>query len=349
LADLQKYFEKFHATIRVDADVLISKRDIIVSKIRKHLSDNNLPGFEVLNQGSYIYGVGIEPIADLEHDIDVGLAFNIRADQYSATTVRGWVLDAVKNHTDSVKEKGPCIRVHYAAGFHVDLVVYSKRTSSDDLEDFKLAHKDNSWHPTDPKALKDFIANARESFKLTKVNGEGDQLQRVVRYLKRWNDEAIPRESDDKPFGLSLLLLAIKSLSPTTFANGYPDDMSGLEQVARSAASAVGNLDVRKPTPQYENVFGKLSSSAMQNLKSRFLKLANTLQNAKHEADADKAAELVRSVLGSDFPTPENLHKSLAAYSLDEAIQNRIRASKSSAIMRSVADVQDPPKPWRQH
>lgn len=347
MADLQNYFQKFHAAIKVDADVLVAKRDIIVSRIRASLRDKNLPGFELINQGSYIYGVGIEPIGDLEHDIDVGLAFNIKADDYSASTVRGWVLDAIKGHTDSVKEKGPCIRVHYAAGFHVDLVIYAQRKSSPDREEFQLAHKDNKWLPTDPKSLKQYIANAREPYKDTKANGSADQLQRVVRYLKRWNDEAIPRESDDKPFGLALLLLAIETLGPMFFADGRPDDLSALERVARCAATVFGDLDIRKPTPEYENVFGKLEQTAMKALKSRFQVLADTLAAAKKEADANKAATMVQGVLGSDFPTPENLQKSLAIYCLDQGIENRIRVSKSAAILRSVIGVQDAPKPWR--
>lgn len=347
MADLQNYFQKFHAVIKVDADVLVSKRDIIIARIRKYLSDNDLPGFELINQGSYIYGVGIEPIADLEHDIDVGLAFNIKSDDYSASQVRGWVLDAIKGHTDNVKEKGPCIRVHYAAGFHVDLVVYSQRKSSEDREDFQLAHKDNKWLPTAPKALKEYIANARVPYKDTKVNGAADQLQRVVRYMKRWSDEAIPRDSDDKPFGLALLLLAIKTLAPTFFPDGRPDDLTALERVARCAATTFGDLDVRKPTPEFENVFGKLKPQAMTALKDRFQLLADTLAAAKKEMDVGTAAELVKVVLGSDFPTAENLHKSLATYNFDQAIENRARAAKSAAIIRAVEGIQDAPKPWR--
>jgi hypothetical protein len=325
---------------------LVAKRDIILTKIRAYLRDKNLPGFELVNQGSYIYGVGVEPIGELEHDIDVGLAFNIKSDDYSAADVRAWVFDAIKGHTNKVDPKGPCIRVHYAAGYHVDLVIYAQRKSSDDREEFQLAHKNGRWLPTDPKRLKQHILDARVAYKDTKANGSADQLQRVVRYLKRWNDEAIPRESEDKPFGLALLLLAINTLAPTLFADGRPDDLSALERVARTAATVFGCIIVKKPTPEYEDVFGKLSQAAMTALKDRFKVLADTLAAARREAEVSKAAELVKGVLGSDFPTPESLQKSVAVYNFDQGIQDRIRSAKVAVIHRSVADVQDAPKPW---
>ena len=43
MADIQKQFEKFHDTIRIDYELskpLREKRDIILNRIRKHLKDN---------------------------------------------------------------------------------------------------------------------------------------------------------------------------------------------------------------------------------------------------------------------------------------------------------------------
>ena len=46
MADIQKYFEKFHEVIRVDYDMrqdLAEKRDIVVRRIEKHTIDNARP------------------------------------------------------------------------------------------------------------------------------------------------------------------------------------------------------------------------------------------------------------------------------------------------------------------
>ena len=74
---IQSYFSRFHKNIKVDTDELRDKRDILVDKIRASLKKEGHPLPDVLNQGSYIYGVGIIPLGNTEYDIDVGLDFPI--------------------------------------------------------------------------------------------------------------------------------------------------------------------------------------------------------------------------------------------------------------------------------
>jgi len=69
----------------------------------------------------------------------------------------------VEGHTDSVEDKGPCIRVGYAAGYHVDLVCYAVWQEGQ-AERFKLAHRDSGWRPTDPPTLLAAIKKAREPY-----------------------------------------------------------------------------------------------------------------------------------------------------------------------------------------
>ena len=66
MANLQKQFEKFHCTIKVDKEELKDKRDIIVDKIKDSLKKSGYPIPKLFNQGSYIYGVGIKTISDKE-------------------------------------------------------------------------------------------------------------------------------------------------------------------------------------------------------------------------------------------------------------------------------------------
>ena len=172
MAKLQKQFEKFHKNIMFDFEeksTLRDKRDTLLKKIKTSLSANNRLTPTLLNQGSYIYGVGIKPIShDQEYDIDVGLVFNIKSDEYKATDIREWVYDAVKNHTKNVEEKGPCIRVQYEAGYHVDLICYANNNSKES-EHFKLAHKDGSWKNTDPKRLRNYIEEKENCLVILKI------------------------------------------------------------------------------------------------------------------------------------------------------------------------------------
>jgi len=308
MADLQKYFEQFHRAIRTDYEMnatLREKKDIILERIRRHLKANDRPGFDELLQGSYKMRTGVIPIAELEYDIDVGLRFRIRASEFEAKTVRQWVFDAVDGHTETVEEKGPCIRVTYSDGYHVDLVVYAAWTDDSNRDHIRLGHKTAGWVEAEPQGLLDHVETAREKFTATKDATGTDQFRRSVRYLKRWNDVAIPVERRDKPTGLAFTLQCCDHLAPRATVSLESDDRAALAAVARIAATTIGRIVARKPTPQHEDMFGRLSDEEMTKLKARFGVLANTLDEAGRETDPVEACKKLRKVFGDDFPVPE--------------------------------------------
>ncbi len=306
MAQVQKYFEKFHETIRTDYETnaeLRDKRDIILEKVQKSLVDAKRPSFERLMQGSYIMRTGVLPVGDKEYDIDVGLRFRIRPEDHKASDVRSWVLSAVKDHTDDVEAKGPCIRVRYAKGYHVDLVTYGWWTDDKGVELYRLAHDSKGWLPTDPAALLTFVQDAQANFADTEGGTQTTQLRRVVRYLKRWDDVWQPDESDAKPPGLAFTLLAIARLSKMLGWDGKPDDMAAIRGLASYAAQQA-RVTVKKPTPEYEDLFGKLSEGDMTALIRRFGAMRNALDAAQREPDPSKACALLVPIFGDDFPVP---------------------------------------------
>jgi hypothetical protein len=308
MAYIQQQFEQFHSSIRADYDMnstLREKRDNIIDLLRKRLKQAGRPTFRELMQGSYAYGVGIHPIENLEFDIDVGLRFDIDPAKYEAQEVRKWVFDAVEGHTNSVEEKGPCIRVAYSAGYHVDLVTYATQVQNEH-ETYSLAHRTNGWRPADPPALLQYFRSARLAFDGTEDKASNtDQLRRVVRYLKRWNDEAIPKEAEYKLSGLALLLMSVNYAKPSRLWDGTLDDLTALEQVAASASSIAGRITIRKPTPEYEDLASRVSDSEMTKLKERFARLAEACRTARAEVDPVKACQTMKAVLGRDFPVPD--------------------------------------------
>lgn len=313
--NIQKEFEGFHKAIKVDTSDLRDSRDVLFDKVKASLKKAGHPVPEILNQGSYIYGVGIWPPKDVEYDIDVGLDFDILADEYSAEDIRNWVYSAVEEHTNKVKKRGPCIRVHYEAGYHVDLVVYARHKDKKDVDNYQLGTKDG-WKPSDPKKLKQHILDSRKPFESTKGTSGADQLQRVTRYLKRWNDLDIPEDSDDKPFGLATLLLVIKYLTlPVTDTQGASDDLSALINICTNVSYATllgGRISINKPTPEYEDVFKKISDTAMTKLVSRFKSLKDDLTTVKSSTDVVLINKLMKKHFGDDFPDvedPENKNK----------------------------------------
>jgi hypothetical protein len=310
MANVQVEFEQFHKQIRTYYEInetLRDKKDIIVRRVRKHLEKNNLPLCVEFIQGSYKMKVGICAVAGLEYDIDVGLRFSFDQSKYTPTTVRSWVFDAVEDHTEAVEQKPSCIRVTYADGYHVDLVAYAWWDDDSDHEQYRLAHESKGWRPADPPALVEHVNNARKPFADTKdVATQTDQFRRIVRYLKRWNDRAMPFESKNKPSGIALVLLAERHLnSPRTTWDGTSDDGAALEQVAQAAELTVGRISITKPTPEHEDLFGGMSEQGMTDLKKRFGELRKALVDARNTSDVQTACKRLREVLGDDFPCPD--------------------------------------------
>lgn len=308
MADVQKYFEKFHDTIRIDYEMdstLREKRDIILTRIREHLSEKRLPGFTPLHQGSYKMRTGVKPIGSIEFDIDVGLRFNLTRSEHASNDVRQWVLDAVAGHTKRVESKGPCVRVGYADGFHADLVLYAcEQTLGKDM--LFLAHRDNGWRPTDPIALLEYVDEARSRFSDTEDNATStDQLRRTVRCLKRWYDNAIKADSPEKPSGLAYTLLAISHARKELSWDGRPCDLLAITHVAHYLASGAGRPSAQKPTPEHEDLLARLTDEAVTKLRHRANELSTALSEAEQTADPVAACKALRRVFGDDFPVPD--------------------------------------------
>ncbi len=307
MANVQRWFEKFHSEIMVDEDLkgdLREKRDILVAKIRAYLKLNSLPLCEQYGQGSYSMGTGVVP-AHREYDIDVGLMFPIRESDYSVKDVRKWVWEAVKNHTAKVEDRGPCVRVTYQnEGFHVDLVSYARWSDTLGIEQFRMAHKENGWRSADPPKLKEFVAKAREPFEIYKDKPTNtDQFRRLVRCLRRWIDEQYRGDVPGKPSGLGMVLLCKQGLQPTGNLDRTPDDRRALEVLATQCAGFAA-ISARKPTPEYEDLFGGCSGEQMKTLKDKFSALKDALTSAGNEADESKACDILRKLFGEDFKGP---------------------------------------------
>jgi Second Messenger Oligonucleotide or Dinucleotide Synthetase domain len=307
MADLQKQFEQFNAAIRVDFDMsqeLRDKRDIVVEKIKKHLKENKKPDCRVLLQGSYKMKTGVKPIADLEYDIDIGLRFDIKPEEHDPKDVRQWVYDAVKDHTDRCEDRGPCVRVVYEKGFHLDLVTYAT-WEVETAEQYRLAHKSRGWLEADPPTLLEFVANARQPFEETIDSlTQTDQFRRVVRCLRRWADVQVPKETDQKLTGLAFVLLCAQKLVVTRFPDLRSDDRRAAEMLARQAAQTVGRIVLKKPTPEFEDVVAGITDAEMKEWKIRFGALADALQEAGRLTDPVEACKLLVKHFGDDFPVP---------------------------------------------
>ena len=100
---LQKYFEKFHDTIKLNSSTkaeLKEKRDILIGILR---DSDKLPGFDEFSQGSYGMHLGNEPTEGREYDIDVGLRFNVNKGDYEPLDLKETICEILENHTEKIE------------------------------------------------------------------------------------------------------------------------------------------------------------------------------------------------------------------------------------------------------
>jgi hypothetical protein len=251
---------------------------------------------------------GVNPIGDMEYDIDIGLRFPFSEQKHDAKVVRGWILEAIDSHTKRIESLPSCIRVSYEAGYHLDIVSYAVWNDAAGTMQFRLAHRENGWRSADPPGLLAYFNDARKPFEGTEDSlTQTDQLRRCVRALRRWADELRPTDGDHcKPSGIGFVLMAIQyGLAPATFLDKRSNDRQALEQLCSALSNTVGRIVARKPTPEYDDVLSELLDAEMVSLKDECRELHSALDFAGTNADPVAACKRLRKVFGKDFPIPE--------------------------------------------
>jgi hypothetical protein len=185
---------------------------------------------------------------------------------------------------------------------------------------YLLAEKgDKGWHRSDPLALTIWFKK--------QVKLQGEQLLRVVRYIKAWSDFQSGRRGK-MPSGLILTVLATQYLS-----SNERDDVS-LERVAQGISSAVHPVfSVLNPIDFGEDLAAKLTHEQKVRFQEAVSDLAADATAAIKADDREKASKIWRRQLGDRFPAIENRI---------EVGQDREDAAKLAAVFAA----KNPPKPW---
>jgi hypothetical protein len=334
MADVQKQFKEFDERIRLkqysENKPLREKRDIVLDKLRAGLErvfeeqDEPPPTFEKFDQGSYKLGTGVKPL-DGDYDIDVGIRFEVSTDdEPDPVAVKKWVFDALDGHTKKVEVRRPCVTVTYqSAGeplYHVDLAVYSGRSSNSDGLDYLGKGKLNSqsenreWEKADPDGLIDTIT-ARYS------GDEWEQFRRCIRYLKRWKDYKFSSDGNAAPIGIGITLAAYYWFQPRFrvvdpfSGKRAAEDLKALDDFVAAIESHFSNvyhdnewaerLVVELPVVPSNDVFARMTNSQMSSFREKLGKLKDALSAARAETDPVVACEGLQKIFGGDFPVPE--------------------------------------------
>ncbi|MEW6666827.1 MAG: nucleotidyltransferase [Thermodesulfobacteriota bacterium] len=297
MADLNTEFGTFYDRIALTSGkkaALRKSRDAIRTRIRSHFSGSlrvKVPKF--LGQGSYAMGTTVNPL-DGEFDIDDGVYLQ-HLDGRDNTkwptpgTVHAWLVQATDGHTNEKPvDKQTCVRVQYAGQYHVDLPSYAEHNG-----EYMLSDKGSrGWHRSDPLGLTLWFRRT--------VKQNGEQLRRIVRYLKAWADFQSARRGK-MPSGLILTALAVEN-----FRGTERDDLC-FANTARSMFAATGQvLRVHNPVDSEEELTARLSPEQKARFQEAILALAADAVAAVETDDREKAAKLWRRQFGDRFPSVEH-------------------------------------------
>lgn len=326
MADLNSEFKKFNDRVALTSgkkESLRKAREAIRDRIRHYFKENlkiKLPKF--YGQGSYVIGTTINPLDD-EFDIDDGVYLQHLDEKDdsnwpSPETIHLWLVKATEGHTNEKPiDKRTCVRVRYAGQYHVDLPSYSILNN-----DYMLAEKgEKGWHRSDPLALTDwFMKNVKE---------HGEQIRRVVRYLKAWADFQSGRRGK-MPSGLILTILVVHN-----FRCDEREDVS-LADTARAISNAIHPVFyVYNPVDNKEELTTRLTNEQKNRFQDAISDLASDASAAIETDDIEESSKLWRRQLGDRFPA------------IEKAIEND-QKQKDAATLSTIHIANKPAKPWAQ-
>ena len=293
MGDLYNEFRSFHDRIALAPGrkaVLRTARHAIRERIRKYFRDTlnvGVPKFR--GQGAYAMGTMVNPIGG-EYDIDDGVYLQHLdnrndTDWPAASAIHQWLVKAAQWHTrEKPMAKRTCVRVRYPGLYHIDLPSYAELNGL-----FRLAVKGQArWPPSDPMTLA-YWFNATAKF-------HGEQLRRMVRYLKAWADFQSGRWGK-LPGGLILTVLA------ANYFQGHAKDDIALANMFQAISNAVNTICYVLNPVDFSEVLTERLSDAQ---KTRFIDAVKAAADDAHQAivqkDAHRASKLWRKQLGDRFP-----------------------------------------------
>lgn len=296
MANTEKQFKEYLDNIRLtDAALapLRTSRNANRERIKDYWKDvlkRPVPSFD--EQGSYEMGTGVEPLNG-DHDLDDGVYLNCIGDdpaKWPATsTVQDWIAAAVSGYTKSDPQKRKrCVRVPYAADYHIDLPVYG----TDAAGKYRLYEKG--------KQPAEFVeSNAAEFAKWFKEKKDATpKIRDVVRFLKAWRDYQGGGLRRLKGVGITILV-----------ANNIQSFERFDETVAKTARACANHLmlyrSIVDPVAPWENITASWSSDDMDAVIADLNALADRGDAAIKEEKVRDAALIWNKEFGDRYPVPD--------------------------------------------
>ena len=223
-----------------------------------------------VKQGSYAMHTMTQP-PDKDptpnYDIDDGAVFDraaLKGPQGGDMTpreARDMVRDALDDGKFNTKPETlkNCVRVHYEAGYHVDIPVY--REFEDEAGNTRLELASSEWRKSDPTELTEWFNAAVINKSPDELNGR--QMRRMVCLLKKF---ARSRASWNLPSGLIISVLVDENYAPN---DGHDDEaLHGLMQAIYNRLRFIGR-QVYNPRDRTEELTKGTDDPKMREFEDR--------------------------------------------------------------------------------
>lgn len=307
-------------------------RDCLRTGIPRVLKANGftevVPQPRFFTQGSWAYKTLNAPAqhpqqADVDDGCYLPMSFVAQTKRPSTATVVFFAAaeEALKPLAEAkqwkvVTDKPTCIRIVISAYAHIDIPLYAipdqefvslaeasmRLYGYDSVKDavikserdawtalprdkVLLAHRECNWMPSDPRPVKEWF--------LGEVDAKGEQLRRVVRYLKAFRDW---RWSSGGP--ASILLMA--AAAPLFEKRDRRDDLALLDVVAALPARLRGG--VNNPVDESESLSERLGQAGVEEAAKAFEEFEKVLRGATSAGSASQACIWMQGEFGPRFP-----------------------------------------------
>jgi hypothetical protein len=294
--ELDAYYNDYVRLSQQRQATLRGHRDANRARLRDALLNRGWPTPTFFSQGSYAMDtINQEPNG--AYDIDDGVVFPAseligpRGGQLSSLQARQLLAECADDPRlgAAPKLRTNCVRIHYAAGYHVDLAVYRAISDRDGNE--RLEHGGASWKHSDPRGVTQWFQEAVQSKSPDVQNGR--QMRRVVRLVKHI---ASSRVSWNLPSGFILSVLVNEVYEPV---DGR-DDVALYICLAKIYQRLKSDLEVKHPVIDTKITRGRRDAS-MVALEKRLKVVLETLGAlVEPSCDFERACSAWRQVFNDN-------------------------------------------------
>ncbi len=258
---------------------------------------------EFCTQGSYAMKTMVQD-ANKSYDIDDGVYFEKadlkgdRGGEMSALDVRQMVRDAVDDGSFKTKPEvlKNCVRVHYDAGYHVDIPAYRHVVKDGFLgkeEWYELASSD--WKRSDARDVTNWFET--ENTKQSRDGDNGRQMRRICREMKKFA-QSRPSWQDCIGSGFMITKLVTECYKP----NAAREDETLYDTMKAIKNRLDIDLQVKHPVTPNETI-----TNGVDDPKAKFLrdKLADAVRwlgpATKPDGSKEDALDCWDKVFNTDY------------------------------------------------